>query len=150
MALALTSRRITLAAVTSVAVAVALAVAVGGRSCSVDDDGPDSTVREMLTAAKAGDRKVVLELLSPSTRTALDERAQRATDLVGSSQRYTALELISIGPSDDVPPPSDITVIEERGDRAVVEIVSQAGRSRVDLIRIEGKWLIDIPSYAGR
>jgi hypothetical protein len=105
------------------------------------------TVRDLLQAAKTNNRDLVFELLTPATRERLDAEARRATDLVGAATRYTAKDLISIGASDNVAPPTDITVIEERGDHAVVEIVSAAGRSRVQLQKIEGRWRVDLPRY---
>lgn len=147
MALALTSRRSTLAAVASALAAMALAAAVAGRSCRVTQPGPEAAVRDMIQAAKTGDRDTVFELLAPATRDRLDAEARRATDLVGASQRYTAKDLISIGSSDGVADPTDITVLEDRGDRAIVEIVSPAGRARIDLVKLGGRWRIDLPQY---
>lgn len=150
MALALTSRRSTLAAVASALAAVALAAAVAGRSCRVTQPGPEAAVRDMIQAAKTGDRNAVFRLLTPATRERLDAEARRATDLVGASQRYTAKDLMSIGSSDGVADPTDITVVEERGDRAIVEVVSPAGRARVELIKQDGRWRIDLPQYGAR
>jgi hypothetical protein len=147
MALALTSRRSTLAAVASALAAMALAAAVAGRSCRVTQPGPEAAVREMLQAAKTGDRDTVFELLTPATRDRLDAEARRATDLVGASQRYAAKDLVSIGSSDGVADPTDITVLEDRGDRAVVEVVSPGGRARVELVKLDGHWRIDLPQY---
>jgi hypothetical protein len=147
VALALTSRRGALAAVASALAAMALAAAVAGRSCQVTQPGPEAAVRDMLHAAKTGDRDLVFALLAPRTRERLDAEARRATDLVGASQRYVARDLISIGGSDSAADPTDITVIEELGDRAVVEVVSALGRSRVDLVKVEGRWRIDLPQY---
>jgi len=126
---------------------MAVAAAVAGRSCRVSQPGPDACVREMLQAAKTGDRDAVFTLLSPATRERLEIEAKRATDLVGAARRYAARDLLSIGSSDGVAAPTDITVVEQLGERAVVEIVSPAGRSRVDLVRVEGRWRIDLPSY---
>lgn len=147
MALALTSRRSTLAAVASALAAMALAAAVAGRSCRVTRPGPEAAVRDMIQAAKTGDRDAVFELLTPETQDRLAAQARQATDLVGASHRYTAKDLISIGSSDGVPDPTDLTVIEERGDHAVVEIVSPAGRARLELLRLGGRWRIDLPQY---
>jgi hypothetical protein len=147
MALALTSRRSTLAAVASALAAMALAAAVAGRSCRVTQPGPEAAVRDMIQAAKASDRDAVFELLTPAMRDRLDAEARRATDLVGASQRYTAKDLISIGGSEGVADPTDITVLEEHGDRAVVEVVSPAGRARVELVKLGGRWRIDLPRY---
>jgi Domain of unknown function (DUF4878) len=149
VALALTSRRGALAAVTSALAAMALAAAVAGRSCRVSQPGPEAAVRDMIQAAKTGDRDMVFELLTPATRDRLDAEAKRATDLVGASQRYQAKDLISIGSSDGASDPTDITVLEEHGDRAVVEVVSPAGRARIDLVKLDGHWHIDLPQYGG-
>ena len=109
--------------------------------------GPEVTVRDLLQAAKAGDRDTVFQLLTPSTRARLDSEAKRATDLVGGAVRYAAKDLISIGANEGVAEPTDITVLEEEGDRAIVEVVSPAGRSRVELRRIDGRWRVDIGGY---
>ena len=87
----------------------------------------------MIQAARAGDRKAVWRLLSPDTQRALEDRAQKATDLVGASTRYSALDLISVGASDDVPPPTDIKVVSEGGDHAVVELGGPTGRAQLEL-----------------
>lgn len=147
MGLALTSRRSTIAAVASALAAMALAAAVAGRSCRVTPPGPEVAVREMLQAAKTGDRDTVLNLMSPATRARLEAEAKRATDLVGAATRYTAKDLVSIGSSDGVPAPTDITVLEEHGDRAIVEVVSPAGRARIELVKADGRWTIELPSY---
>jgi hypothetical protein len=147
MALALTSRRSTLAAVASALAAMALAAAVAGRSCRVSQPGPEAAVRDMIQAAKTGDRDTVFALLAPATRERLDAEARRATDLVGASQRYAAKDLISIGSSDGVPDPTDITVLEDHGDRAIVEVVSPAGRARLELVKLEGRWRVELPQY---
>lgn len=147
MALALTSRRGALAAGASALAAIALAATMLGRGCGVTKPGPDAAVRAMIQAARAGDRKAVWRLLSPDTQRALEDRAQKATDLVGASTRYSALDLISVGASDDVPPPTDIKVVSEGGDHAVVELGGPTGRAQLELVRVDGRWRIDLPAY---
>lgn len=146
MAIALTSRRTTIAAVTSAVAAAALAVGVAGRSCAVSSPGPEAVVHDLLAAAKAQDRRAVFDMLSPSTQQRIEERARRATDLVGSSTRFQAIDLLSIGSSEESPP-TDITTVEQLGDRAVVEVVSQAGRARLTVIKLDGRWRVELPSY---
>jgi hypothetical protein len=146
MALALTTRRSTVAAVASALAAMAVAAAVAGRSCRVTEPGPEVAVRDMVRAAKTGDREAVFELLGPATRARLEVEAKHATDLVGASMRYTAKDLVSLGSSEGTSL-TDVTVIEESGDRAVVEVVSSAGRSRIDLVHVDGRWRIELPSY---
>jgi hypothetical protein len=147
MALALTTRRSTVAAVASALAAMAIAAAVAGRSCRVSQRGPEAAVRDMLQAARTGDLDTVFELLSPATRARLEAQARRATDLVGAAQRFAAKDLVSMGSSEGVPAPTDITVLDELDDRAVVEVVSPAGRARIELVRVGGRWLIDVPAY---
>ena len=147
MALALGTRRSTIAAVASALAAMALAAAVAGRSCRVTQPGPEVTVRDLLQAAKTGDRDVVFELLTPATRARLEAEARRATDLVGGSVRYTAKDLVSIGAGDPSATPTDITLIEEHGDHATVEIVSAAGRARLVLLYVDGRWRVDLANY---
>lgn len=147
MALALGSRRSTIAAVTSAVAAMAVAAAVAGRSCRVSEPGPEVTVRDVLQAAKTGDVEAVYARLSPATRAKLEVEAKRATDYVGAAIRFQPQDLISVGSADDVAPPTDITVVEEQGDRAAVVIVSATGRARIELVRVDGKWLIDLPRY---
>lgn len=146
MAIALTSRRTTIAAVTSAVAAAALAVGVAGRSCAVSSPGPEAVVHDLLAAAKAQDRRAVFDMLSPSTQQRIEERARRATDLVGSSTRFQAIDLLSIGSSEESPP-TDITTVEQLGDRAVVEVVSHAGRARLTVIKLDGRWRVELPSY---
>jgi hypothetical protein len=147
MALALTSRRSTVATVASALAAMAVAAAVAGRSCRVSQPGPEAAVRDMLQAAKTGDRDTVFALLTPGTRARLEVEARRATDYVGAAIRFTAKDLVSIGNSDGTTTPTDITVVEEQGDRAAVLVISPSGRARMDLVRVEGKWRIEIPQY---
>ena len=70
-----------------------------------------------------------------------------ATDFVGSAVRFNAKELISISSFGDTAVPNDITVVEEHGDRAVVYVASAAGGGRIELVRIDGLWRIDLPQY---
>ena len=146
MALALGSRRSTLAGVASALAAMAVAVAVAGRSCRVDEAGPDVAVRDFVAAAKANDREMVFALLSPSTRARLEIEAKRATDYVGAAVRFQAKDLLSIGTFEGVAP-TEITVVEEQPDRAVVVVASVAGKARIDLVRVDGLWRIDVPTY---
>lgn len=147
MALALTSRRSTTAAITSALAAIALAAAVAGRSCRVSEPGPEAAVRDMIRAAQTQDRDAVFALLAPDTQDRLAEQARRATDLVGAAVRYSAKDLVSIGTTDPSQMPTDITVLEERGDHAVVEVVAPAGRAQMALVRIDGRWRVELPQY---
>ncbi|MBA2542770.1 MAG: hypothetical protein H0V17_24205 [Deltaproteobacteria bacterium] len=146
MALALSSRRSTLAGVTSAIAAMAVAVAVAGRSCGPGERGPEIAVRDFIHAAKAGDRETVFAMLSPSTRARLEVEAKRGTDFVGAAVRYTAKDMVSVGTFEGTQP-ADITLVEEQGDRAVVYVASPDGGARMDLVRVDGLWRIDVPQY---
>ena len=146
MALALASRRGALAAGASALAALALAIAVLGRGCRVDDPGPDAAVHDLVSAARANDRKAVFELLSPDTQRKLEDRARGATSLVGASVRYSPFDLISIGSFDDQAP-IELRVVEQYGDKATVEIDGASGKARLALIKVDGRWRIDLPDY---
>ena len=147
MALALGTRRSTIAAVGSALLAMALAIGLAGRSCRVEPPGPEVTVHDLLHAASTGDRDTVYELLAPATQARLEAEARRATDLVGATTRYSAKDLISIGASEGVAAPTDITVLEQRGDRATVQVVGPSGRSLLQLVRVEGRWRVELAEY---
>jgi hypothetical protein len=125
---------------------VAIAAAVAGRSCRVTEPGPDTAVRAFIQAAKTNDREIVYAMLSPATHARLEIEAKRATDYVGAAVRYSPKDLISIG-NFETATPTDITVVEEHADRAVVYIASVAGGARIDLVRVDGMWRIDLPGY---
>ncbi|MEZ4361655.1 MAG: hypothetical protein R3B48_15820 [Kofleriaceae bacterium] len=144
--MALTFRRTTIAALASAIAAASLAAGVAGRSCSVTSPGPEAVVHDLLSAAKAQDRRAVFELLAPATQKRIEDRARRATDLVGSSRRFSPIDLISIGATEGAPP-TDITTVERLGPRAVVEIVSAAGRARLNVVEVDGRWLVELPGY---
>ena len=148
MALALGSRRTTIAAIASALAALALAFGVVGRGCGVEGPGPDECVRDLLTAARAGDRKAVFDLLTPDTQKLLAEHAQDATTKVGASTRYDTLDMISIGAFDDPPPPTELKVVEQYGDKATVELDTQGNQGRLPLVKIDGRWRIDLTQYA--
>jgi hypothetical protein len=146
MALALTSRRRAIAAAASAVAAMALAAAVVGRGCGVTSPGPEATVRSLVQAARAGDRKAVWRLLSPDTQERLERQAKHATEQVASNNRYTALDMISIGSSEDVPPPSDIKVIWRQGDDCIVEVAGPAGKAQLTLRKVGGRWKVHLPA----
>jgi hypothetical protein len=146
MALTSSSRRYNIALGATVIAASALAATAFGRSCTRPPSGPEAAVRSVLAAAATGDRQAVFDRLSPTTQERLSAQVQRATDLVGGGVRYTVLDLISIGSARD--PAAELTVTEQYGDRAIVEVVYQSGaRTRVVTVRVNGTWRIDLPQY---
>lgn len=142
------TRRNAIAAAASAVAAVALAVAVAGRSCQVDEDTPQAVVREFAAAASADDREALYRMFGPETRRRLEAAAKRATDLVGGSERYSPLDMISVGRSRDVPPPKDFVLKEQSESLATVEIIGAMGeRSEVTVVRVDGGWRIELPAY---
>ena len=142
------SRRNAITAAAGAVAAVALAVAVAGRSCNVDSSSPQAAVRDFSAAANAGDREAVYRLLGPETQRRLDVAAKRATDLVGGPRRYSALDMISIGRSSDTPPAKDFILRQHTDARATVEVVSVSGeRSFVQVVKVDGRWRIELPTY---
>ena len=106
-------------------------------------------MRELLHVAKAGDRDAGFALLSSRTRARLAAEAARATQLVGSTVRYADKDMISIGANEATPPPTDITVIDDRGGRATVEVKFNADdRARFELVQENGRWVVDVSAYA--
>ncbi|MBK9071530.1 MAG: hypothetical protein IPL79_11075 [Myxococcales bacterium] len=95
--------RVLVAGATAVA-AFALAAAVVGRSCRWNTSAPEEVATQFVAASKARDREAVFALLSPATRARLAAQAERATNLVGGSRRYEALDMISISETDRFAP----------------------------------------------
>lgn len=142
------TRRNAITAVASAVAAVALAVAVAGRSCQVEDDTPQAAVREFVAASATDDREALYAMFGPETRQGLDAAAKRATDLVGGSERFSPLDMISVGRSRDLPLPKDFVVKDRSESRAVVEIIGAMGdRAEVTVVRVGGRWHIELPSY---
>ena len=138
-----------MAAATSALAAMALAAAMAGRGCRVDANSPEGAVRELVAAVNAEDHEALYELLGPATRARLEAAAKRATDLAGGSNRYSAIDMISIGKGDGATPKD--FVIRERGDeRAIVELIDTGGeRARLTTVYVDGVWRIELPEYGG-
>jgi hypothetical protein len=139
------SRTRALAAAVTALAAVALAAAVAGRGCMGDDNSPEGAVRALLAAVRAGDTAAILTRLGPDTRGRLDAAAQRATELVGSGRRYQPVDLVSIG--EPGPGATSLVVSRQGGDRAEVDILDEQGnRTTVEVVRVSGEWLVELPA----
>ena len=67
---------------------MALAVAVAGRSCQVSKPGPEVTVRDLVQAAKQGNRELVFERFAAWIAGALHEpRARRPTKPTAAARK---------------------------------------------------------------
>ena len=141
----LTSRRRVIAAVATATVAIALAAVATGRGCTPVDASPDGAVRAFASAARGGDRKAAWALLGPTTRARLEDAAQGATQRVGGTRRYAALDMLELGASEATYTPTDFRVLARHGDSASVEVEGPAGRR--DVVRtvlVEGRWRVEL------
>ena len=141
----LTSRRRVIAAVVTAAVAIALALVASGRGCSAVDASPDGAVRAFVSAARGGDRKAAWALLGPATRARLEAAAEGATEKVGGTRRFVALDMLELGASESTYVPGDYRVLAQRGGEASVEVSGPGGRR--DVVRavlVAGRWRVEL------
>lgn len=139
----LDTRRPAIAAAATALAAIAIAVAVAGRGCDDGEEGPAGTVRALVTAAKAGQRERVFELLGPATRARLERAAARASELDGGKP-HRAIDLLEVAA-----PTADLATlaVRERDGRTFVELVDHRGeRSAVEVVRDGGGWRVELPA----
>ena len=135
-------RRRALAATVTALAAVALAVAVAGRGCRADEDSPEGVVRAFDTAARAGDRDAVFELLGPNTQRALTERAHRASEL--GEKRYQPADMVGLSAPDQAPR-AQFELEHRDGDRAIVGVIPDRGdRTRMTVVRVKRRWRVEL------
>jgi hypothetical protein len=141
----LTQRRRVIAAVVTATVAIVLALVATGRGCSPVDATPDGAVRAFVSAARSGDRKAVWELLGPATRQRLETAAEGATEKVGGTRRYTALDMLDLGASESTYVPTDFRIGTAGGDAARVQVSGPGGRrDTVRAVRVNGRWRVEL------
>jgi len=140
------SRRRAIAAAASALLAVILAAAIAGRGCSAEDETPVGAVRAFVSAARAGDRAAVYDLLGPRTRAYLEQEAVRAGEYVGGSRRFSPSELMTVGAGSlEHPAPRELVLREREGDRAVVDIVDADGVSHpMTVVEVGGHWRVEL------
>lgn len=141
------AKRRALAAAVTALLAVALAAAVAGRGCSSEDDTPEGAVRAFVAAARAGDHEALFELLGPATRARLERSAVHLGILTGEGRPASPSELIRVDAERGGP--VDVQVLSERGDRAVVRVRGDEEEGRLELVRVDGHWRIELPGRAG-
>jgi hypothetical protein len=140
----LASRRRALAAATTAVAAIAVALAVAGRSRDARADGPDGAVRALMRAAKDGDRARVLELLGPATRARLERDAALAREQ-GGDRALVAADLIEV----EAPAARGALEVTRAGDRAEVVLLDADGaRSAFAVVRVAGRWRVELPAPA--
>lgn len=143
----LDTRRSAIAAAATALAAIAIAVAVAGRGCGDRAASPASTVRALVTAARAGDREQVFELLGPATRARLERAAARASELDGG-RPHRAIDLLEVAA-----PTADLSamVVRQREDgRTFVDLVDHRGeRTAIEVVRVDGAWRVELTGATG-
>ncbi len=141
----LTSRRRVIAAVVTATVAISLAAVASGRGCTPVDSTPDGAVRAFVSAARGGDRKASWALLGPASRARLEAAAEGATQKVGGTRRYAALDMFDLSASESTFVPTDYRVLTHAGNDASVEVRGPGGRR--DVVRtvlVAGRWRVEL------
>jgi hypothetical protein len=138
------TRRRVAAAVSTVAAAIALALVMSGRGCAAADATPDGAVRAFVAAARSGDREATWALLGPRTRERIERHAVDASEKVGGAKRFHPLDMFDVSAGQGSGS-LRVRVAERSGDDAVVEVTSNGKTDRVTLVRIDGKWRIELP-----
>jgi hypothetical protein len=130
-----------------VVAAVALAgVTLAGPACSTRDEGstPESAVRLLIAAARAGDRAGVYDRFGPRTRSRIDDLLASA-GRTGGTRMLRPQDLVTVG---WVPPAweaAGVRTLHRSGDDAEVEVYSAAGdRQSVRLVRETKVWKVEL------
>ncbi len=141
-------KRTTLTAVVSVAASVAIALAVYGRGCNSNRDTAEAAATQFLTASKAGDAVVMYELMSESTQRELRKAARLATERVGGSRRFEAIDMIRVAATEDEKLPR-LTFKERSSARVVFRLEGAARGSDAELFVVQqvGRGRIDVPGF---
>ncbi len=131
------------AAITAI-FAMALAAAVAGRGCNNRSDGATDAVRAFVAASATGDRDKLLGMLGPKTLARLEEKAARATKLVGGEGRYAARDMFH--PISGESKQLSIVNMGRDGDTASLSITDRRGeKTIVTAVLIDGNWRIELP-----
>ena len=132
------------AALATAAAAIALALTVTGRGCGAADASPEGAARAFVSAARAGDRRGVWDLLGPGTRARLEAAAVRAGE-VDATRRYDALSMLEVGAPGRASERVEAVLADRRGDRAAVDVLGPGGaRDRLTLVRVGRSWRVEL------
>jgi hypothetical protein len=141
----LTSRRRVVAAIATATVAIALAAVASGRGCSAVDGSPEGAARAFVSAARGGDRRAAWALLGPATQQRLERAAVGASEKVGGTRRFAALDMLELGAGEASWEPEDYEVVERLGDEARVRVIGPRGQADVlRVVRIDGRWRVEL------
>jgi hypothetical protein len=104
---------------------------------------PDKAYQAFLEHLRQGDEKKAYAVLSQPTQEALKARAEAAAKASGGAVKADPLAFFFA----NVPPPADVTevsLLSEEGDVAVVGVVSSNVKSQVQMVREPSGWKIDL------
>lgn len=109
---------------------------------------PEAAVRQLIAAARAGDRLAVYNRLGPRTRGRIDE-ILASSRKSGGARLLQPEDLVTVG---WVPPAWEASSVRELGrpsdggDSAEVEVASAAGdRQTVITVREGRRWMVELP-----
>jgi hypothetical protein len=106
-------------------------------------DTPVDAFRTFHRHAQRGDARAAYASLSLPTQQALQERAQAVAQASAGVVRADALTFFFA----NVPPPADVTevtLLSEEGDVAMVGVVSSTGMNQVRMVREPSGWKVDL------
>jgi hypothetical protein len=130
-----------LAAAATAVTAMAMAGCGGGEPGA----SPESAVRQLIAAARAGDRVAVYNRLGPRTRGRIDE-ILASSRKSGGARLLQPEDLVTVG---WVPPAweaSSFRELHRQPDSAEVEVASAAGdRQTVVTVREGRRWTVELP-----
>jgi hypothetical protein len=113
--------------------------------CSGAGSSPESAVRALAKAAKAGDSAAVYARLAPRTKQTLAERAKLAHDQAAGRKEFKPEDMLSLGGAPKWEP-ARVRELERTGDRALVEVTGPEGQIQdVRAVRDHGEWFVELP-----
>lgn len=92
---------------------------------------------------KEGDTAAAYALLSGPTQERLQARAEAVNQAAGVSAKADPARMIFHAPP---APPTDVTVLEQTGERASLQVKGPQGDGQVQLVKEPGGWRIDLTS----
>jgi hypothetical protein len=129
------------------------AAALATAGCQEADEArtPAGAVRAFARAADAHstsrDRERVCSLIGPRTRARLEASARLATQQAGARRPFEWKEMLIVGMARPRHELTQVRVVEEHGDRAVVETRSVGGAPEtVEVVREGELWKIELPA----
>lgn len=104
---------------------------------------PVETYLAFLNDLKAGDASAAYTLLSAPTRAALQARVDAVNQASGATHKADPAGMIFQTPP---PPPSEVKLVQQTGDAAVLQVKEPQGDGQVRLVKEAAGWRIDLTS----